>query len=220
MMCDHIPPVHALLNLRLDADIQFVGSAPDWVAGSIMSQPWVVVRREAAIGDYLPIGIRGSSRSERCAARLSKKVVLKVVLPTDLTHSALIGQLSEQSNLPALEAFGAARKIFSAHGLAPHWGPTGSVGFQLASGTRVVHPDSDLDLVLMTANPISRIAAIALYRDLQQLPARTDLLLETPLGGMALVEYVSSTGPWLIRTPHGPRMTQVPWSDGDERRTA
>ena len=220
MKSDHIPPVHALLNFRIDADIQFVSTAPEWVAGSIMSQPWAVVRREAAIDNFLPIGIRGSSRSERCAARLSTQDVLKVVLPTDLTRSALIGQICEQSNLPALGALGAVSKIFSAHGLAPHWGPTGSVGFQLACGMCVVHPGSDLDLVLMTATPISRIVAITLHRDLQQLPARTDLLLETPLGGVALAEYVSSTGPWLIRTAQGPQMTRAPWPDGDVGRAA
>ncbi|RYE39575.1 MAG: hypothetical protein EOP21_10510, partial [Hyphomicrobiales bacterium] len=53
---------------------------------------------------------------------------------------------SHAADWPALHALRHIRPVMDAVGLP--WGVAGSVGFELASGTAVLHQDSDLDLVL------------------------------------------------------------------------
>src|SRR5258707_12458193 len=62
---------HDLLVLRDTRLLLYpIMSPPPWVSLAIQRAPLVVVRRAPAIGDLLPVGIRGQNRSERCAAYL------------------------------------------------------------------------------------------------------------------------------------------------------
>jgi len=96
--------------------------------------------------------------------------------------------------------------------LAARWGPAGSVAFELASGCPTATPVSDVDLVLELDAPLDVEAAAALYGELLQLPARADLLLETPRGALALAEYARGRAPLLVRTAEGPRLLHDPWA--------
>jgi phosphoribosyl-dephospho-CoA transferase len=113
---------------------------------------------------------------------------------------------------PAIAVLDEVAAVLAAHGFAGRWGPGGSVGFELASGVPSTRAGSDLDLVLSVDEPMARTAAIRLYDDLARLPVRIDLLLETPHGAAALAEYANGEGAILLRSAHGPRLVQDPWS--------
>jgi phosphoribosyl-dephospho-CoA transferase len=113
--------------------------------------------------------------------------------------------------LPALLALDAAAAIFEEQGYGDLWGPVGSVGFELASGLPSVSAQSDLDLVLDAPEPIEVRDAAALFTALGRLSARVDLLLETPLGAVALSDYAGGKRVVLLRTHSGAHLVTDPW---------
>ena len=42
-------------------------------------------------------------------------------------------------------------------------------------------------------------------------PARVDVVLETPMGGVSLADLAASPARLLVRTPDGPRLLVDPW---------
>jgi phosphoribosyl-dephospho-CoA transferase len=94
---------------------------------------------------------------------------------------------------------------------------TGSCGYALATDIPVMHTDSDLDLVVRcpqktTAEELAhfaeRIAQV-------QLPCRTDVQVETPLGAFALTEWLRDKRV-MLKTATGPVLTRDPWLPSEE----
>ena len=100
--------------------------------------------------------------------------------------------------------------LFSSLGLV--WGPTGSVGFELATGVAVVGTDSDLDVVVRSPEPLPLGNAREMADHLNQLPTCVDAQLDTPAGAVMLNEYARGERV-LLRTPDGPRLTWDPWRE-------
>jgi len=101
--------------------------------------------------------------------------------------------------------------VLAHHG--PRWGPCGSVGFEIASGMPTATPCSDLDLVLRQNHRLESKEAIELLAALAQAaaPARIDVMIETPSGGVALADLAAMHVRVLVRTPCGPRLLVDPW---------
>ncbi|WP_255252847.1 malonate decarboxylase holo-ACP synthase, partial [Pseudomonas aeruginosa] len=97
----------------------------------------------------------------------------------------------------------------NALGLA--WGVTGGAGFELASGVAVLHPDSDLDLLLRTPRPFPRDDALRLLQRFEQCPCRIDLQLQTPAGGVALREWAEGRSRVLAKGSEAPLLLEDPW---------
>jgi phosphoribosyl-dephospho-CoA transferase len=134
-----------------------------------------------------------------------------VLRPHELLPYAARSPAHRRAELPALAALIEAIPLLAPFGLP--WGPGGSLGFELATGVPTAHPASDLDLVVRADEPVSADTAAGLLEALRRLPARTDALLETPHGAVALAEYAHHpSGPVLLRTGNGPRLTADPWS--------
>ena len=114
-----------------------------------------------------------------------------------------------RKSLPALAALQPLADLLAEY--ACPWGPTGSVGFELATGAPVVTDASDLDILMRTDRRLPRIDAASLVRALGELSVRCDLLLETPTGGVALAEYARADGQVVARGPCGPRLVDDPW---------
>ncbi|MCY1545669.1 Phosphoribosyl-dephospho-CoA transferase [compost metagenome] len=91
------------------------------------------------------------------------------------------------------------------------WGPTGGVGFQLATGIPVLHEASDLDLLLRTPISFSRQQARELLAALADAPCRVDLQLETPNGAVALREWAGESRRVLLKCAEGARLVDNPW---------
>ena len=101
-------------------------------------------------------------------------------------------------------------ELFAALGLA--WGPTGSVGFELATSVATASTDSDLDLVVRAPEPLPLGKAQEIADYLNRLPVRVDTQLDAPAGAVTLADYVRG-GRILLRTPDGPILTGDPWRE-------
>jgi phosphoribosyl-dephospho-CoA transferase len=173
---------HDLLRLRRPVDPD---GAPAWVARALADTPWVVVRRATATPGTIAVGVRGRTRADRFAFDLDPAAAAARVRPEDLAHRL-------PALAPALDGW--------------VWGPTGSVGFELATGRQAVTPASDLDLLVRAATlpPLDELRRLH-----QALPDRADCLIETPGGAAALAELITGAPRILLRTETGPRLVPV-----------
>jgi phosphoribosyl-dephospho-CoA transferase len=118
----------------------------------------------------------------------------------------------------SLHVLDAIDDVFSSLGLA--WGPTGSVGFELATGVAATSTTSDLDVVVRAPEPWPLENAREIADELERLPTRVDVQLDAPAGAVMLAEYASG-GRVLLRTPDGPRLVYDPWWEAaTDRRSA
>jgi len=180
-------------------DYRLGGDAPEWARSAITKAPWVVVRRAATEPGTVATGIRGSDRSQRYATTVPVGAVAQVVTPEQLST-----RNTHARNLPAMHALWRVSPDLDRLGLP--WGPTGSVGFELATGEPTVTAASDLDLVVRvdrlassTLQHLSHVAAL-----LAAAPVRVDCQVETRYGAVALAEV--SNREVLVRTADGPRL--------------
>ena len=174
----------------------------------------VVVRR-ATLADMaqVPVGLRGATRSERCAAQVARAQVMRVVTPEMVARRATSSQPVRASALPCLQTLARLAPALDALPLA--WGVTGSVGFSLVSGFDVLRADSDLDLIVRAplASDTDVLRAVAgLLRDSE---TRVDVQVETPFGAFALQEWIRTGGAVLLKTNRGPLLTDDAWSRPD-----
>ena len=177
--------------------------AEAWVAESLERAPWVVVRRERA-PDAVAIGVRGTKRSERFAAFISRMDIREAISPFHCVERAVRNDRLAGA-FEGLNAFALARKLRIA--------PIGSYGFELASGTRATHEASDLDvLVHATQAPVQALRALAAQIDALAISSgvRIDAELSYPDGGVALREVLAGHDHVLFKTEGGPRLLPCP----------
>jgi len=94
------------------------------------------------------------------------------------------------------------------------WGPGGSIGFELATGSHVVKPESDLDIVIYAERRMTADEAKSLCARAMDLPATVDIRMETPVLGFSLREFASqSPAAILLRAPSGVILGRNPWGD-------
>lgn len=197
---------HDLVCLASPSSLVFRQQAPEWVDAAIQRAPYLVIRRAHVDNGLLPVGIRGSARSERFAACLPEYAIQAVVLPEDTAASR--NWKTSPPTIPISLALDLVEDLFREF----TWGPTGSVGFQLASGSAVTTSESDLDILVRTPYRLSQETAQRLQRALTASPVRVDVQLETPAGAVALSDYAHRSDQFLVRTLDGPRFVEDPWS--------
>jgi phosphoribosyl-dephospho-CoA transferase len=203
-------PVHALL--RIVPGALSGAPAPAWVVARLGPAPWVVVRREGMRAGLIAVGVRGGTRAERFAAWLDPGAVLECVTPLELAARRCWKDHPLRAPPAALACLEEVESILQRHGFGRSWGPTGSVGFELATALPTVTAWSDLDLIVRPAHRLAPAAATALWTELSQLAVRTDVLLETAQCAVALAEYARAARPFVVRTPAGPRLSDDPWA--------
>ncbi|WP_027599551.1 malonate decarboxylase holo-ACP synthase [Pseudomonas sp. MOIL14HWK12:I2] len=180
--------------------------APAWAAEVVQAGLPVVVRRAVPETDLIPVGLRGTTRAERLAAWLEPAAVRRQLSPEALRVS------SDCRHLPVFSTLAFIEPLLDDLGLP--WGPTGAAGYELASGWPALHAGSDLDLLIRCAAPLSRDQARALLTSLQgQALCRLDILLETPLGGVALADWAGEAPRVLLKTTAGPGLVGDPWPE-------
>jgi phosphoribosyl-dephospho-CoA transferase len=199
--------VHDLLHI--DPDSLLGITAPSWVNRALSSCPWVVVRRVRAPAGEIAVGVRGDTRSQRWGGFLSKDLIGKVVRPADLL---LVEQSSTLRVTPAIKVL--QQVIDRWRDLTLPWGPTGSVGFELATGSQVTSEASDLDIAIRAPTRITVERARALWQRVVGLQTRVDIRVETPQCGFSLQEYAcTSSTRILLHYPDGERLSGDPWSE-------
>jgi len=204
---------HSLLRIDCAAAVRAASTpAPLWVAAQLARTPWVVVRRAPCHDWLVPIGVRGGTRAERFAGWVQPESVRDCVSPLQLAARRDWCRNPRRAQVAALAALDEVEAIMARAGLAARWGVAGSVAFELASGCATTSGASDVDLIVQLDAPLPASAAHALDAELAHLAARADLLLETPLGAVALAEYAQAHAPYLVRTADGPRLLADPWA--------
>ena len=139
-----------MLRLADGTGLRHEGSVPAWVPTSLTRAAWVVVRRARAPAGLIPVGVRGRTRAERFAALLAPDAVAARVTPEDLVRARAGATWSARAGY--LRVLDAVDELFASLGLA--WGPTGSVGFELATGVAAAGTASDLDVVVRAPEPL------------------------------------------------------------------
>jgi phosphoribosyl-dephospho-CoA transferase len=208
------PQVHDLL--RIDRDCLTAGrvAQPSWVRESPITCPWAVVRRAEAPAGQIAVGVRGATRSERWGGYCARSLVSKIVRPAKLL--VLAQSSSRTPRTPALKVL--QEVIERWRDLTLPWGPTGSVGFELASGRQVTTQASDLDIAIRAPCRIVVEQARSLWDRVTGLQTKVDVRVETPECGFSLEEYVcTSSGRILLRYPDGPRFGDDPWNERSNR---
>jgi phosphoribosyl-dephospho-CoA transferase len=202
---------HDLIRLRDPLALAANAPVPSWALPVLGRIPWVVVRRGHACNGILPVGVRGVTRSQRFAAWVAVTEIADRLSPEDLTVSGRVLSQQRKDAVPALAAVDRVAGVLRRRGC--NWGPGGSVGFELATGVATATAASDLDLILRQDRRLELKEAIALLVALTAAaaPARIDVLLETPSGGVSLADLARAPAQVLVRTPCGPRLSVDPW---------
>jgi phosphoribosyl-dephospho-CoA transferase len=204
-------PTHNLLRVRDPMALTVDNSAPEWVAAVLRQTPWVVVRRGYVQDGSIPVGVRGATRTQRFATCLAMAEIAEQVSPEELTDFRSVLQPTRRDAVPALAALARIAPLLERRGY--RWGPGGSVGFELATGAATATPSSDLDVILRQAHRLEPDEAGTLRAALVEAaaPARIDVVLETPHGGVSLADLAARPTHVLVRTPHGARLVGDPW---------
>jgi phosphoribosyl-dephospho-CoA transferase len=198
---------HHLVRVRRAEDLLSGVPFPDWVVATLKAAPWVVVRRASVESGRVPVGVRGHQRGQRFATWLSLDKILDVIPPHVLVDPANWCLPYSQGLPPVLQSLLSITPSLEATGYS--WGPTGSCGFELATGISSISENSDLDLLLEIPEPISAEAARSLLARLQVLSAaRLDVQLSTPSGGVALAEFCKGETV-LVKTAVAPVLQKI-----------
>ena len=204
-------PTHNLLRVRDPMALTVDNSGPEWVVPVLRQTPWVVVRRGYLQDGSIPVGVRGMTRTQRFATLLAMTEIAEQVSPEELTDFRSVLQPTRRDAVPALAALARVAPLLERRGY--RWGPGGSVGFELATGAATATPSSDLDVILRQAHRLEPDEAGTLQAALVEAaaPARIDVLLEMPHGGVSLADFAARPAHVLVRTPHGARLVGDPW---------
>lgn len=196
------PRVHDLLQIDPALLTSGYRAEPHWVQETLFVCPWVVVRRAQTSRGHIPVGVRGTTRSDRWGGFCDESQIRVIARPGQLLPSS--------GRTPALRALQKMCDRWAA--LALSWGPAGSVGFELATGRRVTNEESDLDLVVRAPQRIAFEEARFLLDRTLGLEVKVDVRVETPLCGFALEEYALESSPRiLLRYAEGARLGEDPW---------
>jgi phosphoribosyl-dephospho-CoA transferase len=184
-------------------------SVPEWVEGQMQTTPFAVVRRGLATGHEIPIGVRGKERNQRWAAFCHPKLVKSIITPSQLLTRPI--RTSRADATTALRTLDLLKERWI--DLDHPWGPGGSIGFELATGTHVVKPESDLDIVIYATRRITADEARSLCARAKDLPAVVDIRVETPVFGFSLWEFArANPAPILMRAPNEVMLGTDPWA--------
>ncbi|MDR3371513.1 malonate decarboxylase holo-ACP synthase [Rhodoferax sp.] len=195
---------HDLLWFDTSSSFQWAEPLPDWAVAVLREQRPAVVRRAVASSNEIAVGLRGYSRAQRLGGVLPKAAIVRVATPESLLQR--LGAID--LTLPAIASLSTLRSSLADHYA---WGPTGSVGFQLATGLPVVRVDSDLDIVMRFPQEPNRVEIAPLLRLFAELPVRCDVQMETPYGAVALAEWARGERRMLLKTARGPCLVANPW---------
>lgn len=182
---------------------QLPAEAPAWAVEAMSAGQPVVVRRALVAAGQIAVGVRGRMREQRYATVMAVAAIQRRVRPEEVCH------VETDRNWPALQALAQLRPLLDVGGLS--WGVSGSAGFELASGVVALHQHSDLDLILRTPQPLGRVQALELLKQLDAAVCPVDLQLQTPNGAVALREWAGSAQRVLLKSASGARLVLDPW---------
>ncbi|MEI8631965.1 malonate decarboxylase holo-[acyl-carrier-protein] synthase [Vibrio sp. PP-XX7] len=121
---------------------------PDWLNIDDLPRRPVVVRRAPMHADQIPVGVRGSSRSERYGCHVASAAIIRRITPEQLVNQKRWRKLlqdqtsaqcqAQENHCPQWATIELIDEILQYYGIV--WGMTGSCGFELATGLKTVTP--------------------------------------------------------------------------------
>lgn len=206
---------HDLIQISCDEPLIIAdGEIPAWVKLSLKKAPFVVVRHAKSKGNCIPIGIRGPSRGQRFATAILYHHSMKHITPEDIVEKKIWRHTQRFCSIPALSVLDKIDAFFNEEKLA--WGPTGSVGFELATGVDTAHNTSDLDIVIRAERVLNIKYCKKILKFLFTLNVKIDAQLEIPQGILSLEEYARGVKPFIVRSLEGPKLMIDPWDGKGE----
>jgi phosphoribosyl-dephospho-CoA transferase len=156
---------------------------------------WAVVRRRRSPAG-IAIGIRGATRAERRALVVDENAIVALVTPEEAARRPA----------PRLHpVFDALRRTQSlAESLGLTVGATGGCGYELVTGEPSLHAESDLDVIVRADFDDERLHRLA--GALRGGEPRVDVEVLRDDGCGAALEEIVQGGPFLVKTPDGPRL--------------
>jgi phosphoribosyl-dephospho-CoA transferase len=193
---------HDLIMIKKEEDLSTDVPLPAWVSESLNLAPFVVVRQSHSPDGKIPVGVRGRERGQRFPAWLRQEKAVAVITPYSLMGSANWNRVDNPGAPAAIRSLRRVTSLLQSVGY--RWGPTGSVGFELAANMPTVKEGSDLDILIDLPEFIPILSATRLMEDLQRRTlVRLDVQLNTPQGSLALADYISA-GKVLVKGNSGP----------------
>jgi phosphoribosyl-dephospho-CoA transferase len=169
-----------------------------------------VVRREALSDPALvPVGLRGSNRSQRLGVLLQRAAVVHCVSPEMLIDCVTPARQFDPDASRVIAALDRMAPLLNASGLC--WGPTGSLGYALATGLPALHSASDIDLLVRAPFPLFAWQAQLLHAAQASSACQVDMQIDTGRGGFSFAEWAKG-GSVLLKTDFGPFLTRNPWN--------
>lgn len=195
--------VHDIVKFTGIEKLENYSTLPAWVFESSEAANYAVVRRMATSKEKTPIGLRGKTREQRVGAFIHSQDILQIMTP-----ESLINQIDEYKGRVYYSSLKRIREEFSELPLS--WGPTGSVGFEIASSHPVTTINSDIDIAIYPEK-IDHDLLVEVSDFVESLGARVDAQVEIPrIGAFLLNDYVkNSTSGFIVRTPFGPQLCTI-----------
>ncbi|WP_408010102.1 malonate decarboxylase holo-ACP synthase [Pseudalkalibacillus sp. A8] len=194
---------HDLLKIKEGNHLIEKENLPGWLSPYVSDVRYVVVRRAPIIDREIPIGIRGKTRTERFGTFIPIGDVIERITPEQLAKGQIWKTYPFYERYDVFQALDLVESVLQQYQLS--WGPTGSVGFELASGQPTITETSDLDIIIRT-NDIPIDAAREIVSAFEEANVRIDPLVEMQDGAISLIEYSKGQPPILIRTTDGPKL--------------
>lgn len=192
--------VHDIVKFESIDVLEKTTPIPDWVFNAPAAKNYGVVRRMPIMDDMVPIGLRGNTREQRFGTFIHKSRIVEVMTPIELVDR--IEGYTNEIHLPTLKKIKQAFEQFNLR-----WGPTGSVGFELATGISVTTERSDID-VCIYMDAIDRELLVEVGKFLKTLERRVDVQVElASVGAFLLHDFLKHEKlGFVIRTPFGPQL--------------
>ncbi|GAB5057744.1 malonate decarboxylase holo-ACP synthase [Companilactobacillus alimentarius] len=200
--------IHPHDLLKIDSVASLTDGLSDWADKSFLESLTVVVRRSPIVDNQIPVGIRGMKREQRFATFVNSENVVRVITPYELVKGKCwVNVSSDRQDIPAIKALPVVSKILKDF----KWGISGSVGFELATATKTSKMTSDLDLVWLPQEPLSKESAKNLLKKLNQFGVHVDLQVIRNNNGFSLEEYANSGSTIMMKTLGDPILVKNPW---------
>jgi phosphoribosyl-dephospho-CoA transferase len=195
--------VHDIIKFTNIDKLKRFSSIPDWVFSTPSASNFGVVRRMPISNKLIPIGLRGDGRARRFGTYIHEDHIEEVITPNSLVNR--IDEFQDKIYYPTLKSI---RDEFAKLDLS--WGPTGSIGFEIATNMNVTSINSDVDISIYV-EAIDQDLLEEVGGFLRSLDRKIDVQVEVPiLGAFLLNDFLKNQEPgFIVRTPFGPQLCRV-----------
>lgn len=203
--------VHDVVFLREEEAFISSVTPQAWVEEALKETLAAVVRRGPRPGALVPVGVRGRDRSQRCAGFVSSAAITESIKPEQLVERRVWRKYRRREQIAALRHLELLTDTWTSSDVV--WGPVGVIGFELATRHPITDQHSDLEIMIRAGNRISFEQAEAYLEVAVSAEIHVEVQLETPQGGVSLLDYLRRPPKFLVQTDAGPKLVRDPWQE-------